>query len=142
MFNHVIEKLGFLHITATRDLAVNLPHSARGTLTELLGMTHCKQLCQPIILWHKYVSITQQMFEEWGQKELPPLMSNIDAAYMKWQVLDYKTEVENQLRYFDVDRQEDKLMSTSALFLSAGRPSERDPHVTIYPFTFIPHNWY
>ena len=88
------------------------------------------------------LKLSQQMFEEWGQKELPPLMSNVDAAYMKWQVLGYKTEVENQLQYFDVDRQEDKLMSTRALFLSAGRPSERDPHVTIYPFTFIPHDWY
>ena len=88
------------------------------------------------------LKLSQQMFEEWGQKQLPPLMSNVDTAYMKWQVLGYKTEVENQLQYFDVDRQEDKLMSTRALFLSAGRPSERDPHVTIYPFTFIPHDWY
>ena len=88
------------------------------------------------------LKLTQLMFEEWGQKELPPLMSNVDAAYMKWQVLGYKTEVESQLQYFDVDRQEDKLMATRALFRSAARPSETDPHVTIYPFTFIPDNWY
>lgn len=88
------------------------------------------------------IKLSQQMFEEWGQKELPPLMSNVDAAYVKWQVLGYKTEVEDQLQYFDVDRQEDKLMSSRALFLSAGRSSERDPHVTVYPFTFIPHDWY
>ena len=88
------------------------------------------------------VKLTQSMFEMWGQKELPTLMSDVDAAYMKWQVLGYKTEVENQLQYFDVDRQEDKLMKTRALFRSAEKSSERDPHVTIYPFTFIPDDWY
>lgn len=88
------------------------------------------------------VKLTQSMFETWGQKELPTLMSDVDAAYMKWQVLGYKTEVENQLQYFDVDRQEDKLMKTRALFRSAEKSSERDPHVTIYPFTFIPDDWY
>ena len=88
------------------------------------------------------MKLTQPMFETWGQKELPTLMSDVDAAYMKWQVLGYKTEVENQLQYFDVDRQEDKLMKTRALFRSAEKSSERDPHVTIYPFTFIPDDWY
>ena len=88
------------------------------------------------------LKLTQAMFEQWGQKELPPLMSNVDAAYMKWQVLGYKTEVEDQLQYFDVDKQEDKLMSTRALFLSAARTSERDPHVTVYPFTFVTDKWY
>lgn len=88
------------------------------------------------------LKLTQSMFETWGQKELPPLMSNVDAAYMKWQVLGYKTEVENQLQYFDVDRQEDKLMKTRALFRSAEKSSERDPHVTIYPFMFAPDDWY
>ena len=88
------------------------------------------------------LKLTQSMFETWGQKELPSLMSEVDAAYMKWQVLGYKTEVENQLQYFDVDRQEDKLMKTRALFRSAEKSSERDPHVTIYPFTFIPDDWY
>ena len=88
------------------------------------------------------LKLTQSMFETWGQKELPSLMSDVDAAYMKWQVLGYKTEVENQLQYFDVDRQEDKLMKTRALFRSAEKSSERDPHVTIYPFTFIPDDWY
>lgn len=88
------------------------------------------------------LKLTQSLFEAWGQKELPSLMSNIDAAYMKWQVLGYKTEVENQLQYFDVDRQEDKLMKTKALFRSAAKSSERDPHVTIYPFTFTPGDWY
>ena len=88
------------------------------------------------------LKLTQTMFETWGQKELPSLMSDVDAAYMKWQVLGYKTEVENQLQYFDVDRQEDKLMKTKALFRSAARSSERDPHVTVYPFTFIPDDWY
>ena len=88
------------------------------------------------------IKLTQTMFETWGQKELPSLMSDVDAAYMKWQVLGYKTEVENQLQYFDVDRQEDKLMKTKALFRSAASSSERDPHVTVYPFTFIPDDWY
>jgi hypothetical protein len=88
------------------------------------------------------MKLTQPMFEAWGQKELPTLMSDVDAAYMKWQVLGYKTEVENQLQFFDVDRQEDKLMKTRALFRSAEKSSVRDPHVTIYPFTFIPDDWY
>ena len=88
------------------------------------------------------LKLPQQGFEQWGKQELPTLMSNVDAAYMKWQVLGYKTEVENQLQYFDVDRQEDQLMSTRALFRAAARASERDPHVTIYPFTLTPEDWY
>ena len=86
--------------------------------------------------------LTQSMFEEWGKKQLPPLTSDVDAAYTKWQILGYKTEVENQLQYFDIDRQEDKLMSTRALFRAAARSSERDPHIRVYPFTFIPDDWY
>ena len=77
-----------------------------------------------------------------AREKLPPLMSDAEAAYMKWQVFGYKTEVENQLQYFDVDSQEDKLMSTRALFRSMATPSERDHHITVYPFTLIPTDWY
>ena len=90
----------------------------------------------------KRLKFTQQQFKEWSHKELPPLVSNAEAAYMKWQIFGYKTEVENQLQYFDIGNQEDRLMRSRALFRSAARFSENDPHLKIYPITFTPENWY
>ena len=86
--------------------------------------------------------LAQQSFEIWGQKKLSGLESDTEAAYQKWQVLGYKSEVEKQLQYFDIDTHEDKLMSTRALFKSMGRPSERNAHVTIYPYTLEPEDWF
>ena len=90
----------------------------------------------------KRLKSTQQQFKEWSHKELPPLVSNAEAAYMKWQVFGYKTEVENQLQYFDMGNQEDRLMRSRALFRSAARFSENDPHFKVYPMSFEPENWY
>lgn len=86
--------------------------------------------------------LTQLKFEFWGQKKLSRFESDTEAAYVKWQAFGYKSEVEKQLQYFDVDTHEDKLMSTRALFKSMGRPSERETHRTIYPFTLEPANWF
>ena len=88
------------------------------------------------------LKLTQQQFKEWSHKELPPLVSNAEAAYMKWQVFGYKTEVENQLQYLEMGNQEDRLMRSRALFRSAARFSENDPHTKVYPITFIPEHWY
>lgn len=88
------------------------------------------------------VRLTQLKFELWGQKKLSRFESDTDAAYVKWQAFGYKSEVEKQLQYFDVDTHEDKLMSSRALFKSMGRPSERESHMTIYPFTLEPSTWY
>ena len=88
------------------------------------------------------LKLTQQQFKEWSHKELPPLVSNAEAAYMKWQVFGYKTEVENQLQYFDMGNQEDRLMRSRALFRSAARFSENDPHFKVHPISFIPENWH
>ena len=90
----------------------------------------------------KRLKSTQQQFKEWSHKELPPLVSNAEAAYMKWQIFGYKTEVENQLQYFDMGNQEDRLMRSRALFRSAARFSENDLRFTVYPMTFIPENWH
>ena len=90
----------------------------------------------------KRLKLSQQQFKEWGHKELPPLVSNAEAAYMKWQIFGYKTEVENQLQYFDIGNQEDRLMRSRALFRSAARFSEDDPHFKVYPMSFIPENWH
>ena len=87
-------------------------------------------------------TLTQQGYENWGLKTLPTLESNSEAAFQKWMIFGYKTEVEKELQYFDIDTHEDKLMSTRALFKSMAVYSERDPHVRVYPFTFVPENWY
>lgn len=86
--------------------------------------------------------LTQLKFELWGQKKLSKFESDTEAAYVKWQAFGYKSEVEKQLQFFDVDKHEDKLMNTRALFKSMGRPSEREAHRTIYPFTLEPSNWF
>ena len=87
-------------------------------------------------------SLTQEDYEKWGIKILSTLESNTDAAFQKWIIFGYKTEVEQELQYFDIDTHEDKLMSARALFKSMAVFSERDPHVQIYPFRFEPENWY
>ena len=86
--------------------------------------------------------LTQLRFEVWGQKKLSRFESDTESAYVKWQTFGYKSEVEKQLQYFDVDTHEDKLMSARALFKSMGRPSEKESHTTVYPFTFEPANWF
>lgn len=86
--------------------------------------------------------LIQLEFELWGQKKLPRFQSDTEAAYVKWQAFGYKSEVEKQLQYFDVDTHDDKLMSTRALFKSMGRPSEREAHITIHPFTLKPDDWF
>jgi hypothetical protein len=88
------------------------------------------------------IHLTQLNFELWGQKKLSRYESNTEAAYVKWQTFGYKSEVEKQLQYFDVDTHEDKLMGVRALLKSMGRPSERETHKTIYPFTLEPKNWF
>lgn len=90
----------------------------------------------------KRLKLTQQQFKEWSHKELPPLISNAEAIYMKWQIFGYKTEVENQLQHFDIGNQEDRLMTSRALFRSAARFSEKDPHFKVYPMTFSPEKWH
>ena len=87
-------------------------------------------------------AISQQDFENWGQKDLPALQSDTESAFNKWQIFGYKSEVEKQLQYFDIDVHEDKLMSARALFKSMERPSERNPHDIVYPFTLKPEKWY
>ena len=87
-------------------------------------------------------SLTDSDFQVWGQKTLSKLESDTEAAYQKWQTFGYKSEVEKQLQYFEVDVHEDKLMSTRALFQSMGRASEGAGHVTIYPFTLEPSDWF
>lgn len=90
----------------------------------------------------KRVQLPQQSFEVWGQKKLSSYESDTEAAYNKWQAFGYKSEVEKQLQYFDIDTHEDELMSVRALFKSMGRPSERDAHKTIYPYKMEPSDWY
>ena len=90
----------------------------------------------------KRMKLSQQLFKEWSHKELPPLVSNAEAAYMKWQIFGYKTEVENQLQYLEMGNPEDRLMRSRALFRSAARFSENDPHLKVYPVTFVPENWH
>ena len=90
----------------------------------------------------KRLKLSQQQFKEWSHKEFPPLVSNAEASYMKWQVFGYKTEVENQLQHFDMGNQEDRLMRSRALFRSAARFSEKDPHFKVYPVTFLPDKWH
>ena len=90
----------------------------------------------------KRTQLTQQSYELWGQKKLSVYESDTEAAYYKWQEFGYKSEVEKQLQYFDIDTHEDRLMSTRALFKSMARPSERDAHVTIYPYQLEPEDWY
>ena len=87
-------------------------------------------------------SLTQEDYEKWGIKVLPTLESNVDAAFQKWMIFGYKTEVEQTLLSFDIDTHEDRLMSTRALFKSMAVFSERHPHVKVYPFRFEPKNWY
>lgn len=87
-------------------------------------------------------AISQQEFENWGQKELPKQQSDTDSAFNKWQIFGYKNDVEKQLQYFDIDTHEDKLISARALFKSMERPSERNSHDVVYPFTFTPEKWY
>ena len=87
-------------------------------------------------------SLTQQDYENWGVMKLPTLESDADAAFQKWMIFGYKTEVEKELQYFDIDAHEDKLMSSRALFKSMAVNSERDPHVQIYPFRLEPEKWY
>ena len=63
-------------------------------------------------------SLTQPGYENWWVKILPTLESNSEAAFQKWMIFGYKTDVEKDLQYFDIDTHEDKLMSTRALFKS------------------------
>ena len=86
--------------------------------------------------------LPQQSFEVWGQRKLSGFESDTEAAYQKWQTFGYKSEVEKQLQYFEVDTHEDKLMATRALFKSTGQPSGRDAHITNYPFSLEPADWY
>lgn len=86
--------------------------------------------------------LSQSSFEKWGQKKLSSLESDTEAAYQKWQAFGYKSEVEKQLQFFEIDTHEDKLMETRALFESMAQPSEKDAHLTIYPYTLQPTNWY
>lgn len=87
-------------------------------------------------------TLTQQDFENWGVQKLPTLESESDAAFQKWMIFGYKSEVEQELQYFDIDSHEDTLVSTRALFKSMAIYSERDPHVQVYPFRFEPDTWY
>ena len=91
---------------------------------------------------HNRASLPESDYQIWGQKRLSMLASDTEAAFNKWQTFGYKSEVEKQLQYFDVDVHEDKLMSTRALFKSMGRPSESNAHITIYPFTLEPTDWF
>ena len=87
--------------------------------------------------------LTQQGYENWGIETLPTLESNSEAAFQKWMIFGYKTEVEKELECLDINTMhEDKIMSTRALFKSMSVYSEKDPHVRVYPFTFVPENWY
>ena len=88
------------------------------------------------------VRLPQQMYEAWGREKLSTYESDTEAAYNKWQEFGYKSEVEKQLQYFDIDTHEVKLMSTRALFMSMARPSERNAHLTIYPYELQPSTWY
>ena len=90
----------------------------------------------------KRLKLTKQLFKEWGHKELPPLISNAEAAYLKWQVFGYKMEIENQLQHFDMGNPEDRLMRSRALFRAAERFSEVDPHFKVHPMTFNPEKWH
>ncbi len=90
----------------------------------------------------KRMKLSQQLFKEWSHKKLPPLVSNAEAAYMKWQIFGYKTEVENQLQYLEMGNPEDRLMRSRALFRSAARFAESDPHLKVYPISFVPENWH
>ncbi len=83
--------------------------------------------------------LTDSEFQLWGQKKLSKLESNTEAAYQKWQTFEYKSEVEKQLQYFEVDVHEDRLMSARALFRHS---SERAGYETIYPFTLEPSDWF
>ena len=88
------------------------------------------------------IGLTQQHFEIWGQKKLSGLESDTTSAYHKWQAFGYKSEVEKQLQYFEIDTHEEKLMSRRALFKSLGRPSEVATQTTLYPFTMQPEKWF
>ena len=85
---------------------------------------------------------SQRSFEQWGQKELASLESDAEAAYNKWQAFGYKADVERQLQYFEDDIQEEKLQNARASFKASGQISEQDAHVTIYPFTLEPADWF
>lgn len=85
---------------------------------------------------------SQTEFEQWGQRKLSRLESDVEAAYNKWQAFGYKSDVEKQLQYFEDDIQEDKLMNARASFKAAGQSSQREAHLTVYPFTFEPTDWY
>ena len=86
--------------------------------------------------------LSQRAFEQWGQKKLASLKSEAEATYNKWQAFGYKSDVEKQLQYFEDDIQEDKLMNARASFKAAGQTSDKNAHVTIYPFTLKPADWY
>lgn len=85
---------------------------------------------------------SQTEFEQWGQKKLSTLESDVEAAYNKWQAFGYKADVEKQLQYFEDDIQEDKLMNARASFKAAGQSSRRNAHLTVYPFTLEPADWF
>lgn len=91
---------------------------------------------------NRFRAISEREFEDWGQKQLPKIESDTEAAFKKWQIFGYKSDVEKQLQYFDIDVHEDKLMSARALFKSMERPSERNPHNVVFPFTLYPVKWY
>ena len=88
------------------------------------------------------VRLPQTKYEEWGREKLSTFENEKEAAYNKWQEFGYKSEVEKQLEYFDIDTHEVKLMSIRALFMSLVRASERNAHLTIYPYQFEPSSWY
>lgn len=81
-------------------------------------------------------------FEEWSLKNLPLQDSDINAIFEKWQLFGYKAEVEKQLQYLEIDRHEDKLLSTKALFKSLAKISLQNLDKMVYPVTFSPANWY
>ena len=88
------------------------------------------------------VRLPRTKYEEWGREKLSPYEKEKEAAYNKWQEFGYKSEVEKQLEYFNIDTHEVKLMSIRALFMSLARVSERNAHLTIYPYQFKPSSWY
>ena len=87
--------------------------------------------------------LSSRNFEEWGQKELSMIESDTHTAFQKWQVFGYKYEVEKHLHNLDMDAsEENKLLSSTALYKSMGERSLKDIHMLVYPVLFKPENWY
>ena len=82
-------------------------------------------------------------FEDWGQKELSIMDSDLRAAFQKWQLFGYKYEVDRYLHFIDIDSsEEDRHLRRLARYLSMGVRSVKNVHLTIYPFVLEPENWY